>query len=68
MKKLNFKNFMEKYNLKNITMNERELQRVYNYPIYPRDFKIDSDRGFVIIGKGSQGGTHWTCFIVKNKF
>ena len=48
-------------------MNESELQRVYNYPIYPRDSKIYSDKGFVNIGNGSIGGTHWTCFIKDNK-
>ena len=36
MKLLNFKVFMKKYKLKNDTMNESELQRVYNCPIYPR--------------------------------
>ena len=66
MKILTFKDFMKNYNLKNKTMNESELQRVYNYPIYPRDSKIYSDRGFVNIDNGSQGGTHWTCFIVKD--
>ena len=40
MKILNFKDFMKKYNLKNDTMNETELQRVYKYPLYPRDSKI----------------------------
>ena len=35
MKVLNFKDFMKKYNLKDDTMNESQLQRVYNYPIYP---------------------------------
>ena len=45
-------------------MNESQLQKIYNYPIYPRDSKIYSDRGFVNIDNGSQGGTHWTCFIV----
>ena len=40
MKVLNFKDFMKKYILKNDTMNESELQNVYNYPIYPRDCKI----------------------------
>ena len=48
-------------------MNELELQRVYNYPISPRDSKIFSDKGFVNIDNGSQGGTHWTSFIVKDK-
>ena len=65
MKDLNFKDFMKKYNLKNDTMNESELQKIYNYHIYPRDSKIISDRGFVNIDNGSRGGTHWTCFIVK---
>ena len=66
MKLLNFKDFMKKYILKNDTMNESELQRVYNYKIYPRDSKIYSDKGFVNIDNGYQGGTHWTCFIVKD--
>ena len=47
-------------------MNESQLQKIYNYSIYPRDSKINSDRGFLNIYNGSQGGTHWTCFIVKD--
>ena len=66
MKVLNFKDFMKKHNLKNDTMNESELRRVYNYPIYPRDSKIYSERGFVNIDNGSMGGFHWICFIVKD--
>ena len=66
MKDLNFKDFMRKNKLKNDTMNESQLQRVYNYSIYPRDSKIYSDKGFVNIDNGSRGGTHWTCFIVKD--
>ena len=66
MKKLIFKDFMKKTNLKNDTMNESHLQRVYNYPIYPRDSKIYSDKGFVNIDNGSMGGSQWTCFIVKD--
>ena len=59
---------MKKYNLKNDTMNESQLQiqKIYNYPIYPRDCEIYSDKGFVKIDNGSMGGTHWTCFIVKD--
>ena len=57
---------MKKYNLKNDTMNESNLQRIYNFPIYPRDCQIYSDRGFVNIDNGSQGDTHWTGFIVKD--
>ena len=66
MKVLNFEDFMTKNSLKNDTMNETELQRVYNYPIYPRESKIYSDSGFVNIDDGSQNGTQWTCFIVKD--
>ena len=40
---------------------------MYIYPIYPRDSKINSDKGFVNLDNGSQVGTHWTCFIVKYK-
>ena len=47
-------------------MNESESQKVYNYLIYPRDSKKISDKGFVNIDNGFQGGTHWTCFIVKD--
>ena len=64
---LNFKDFMKKYNLKNDTMNESQLQKIYNYPMYPRDSKIYSDKGFVNIDNGSLGGTHWVAFIVKGK-
>ena len=66
MKVLYFKDFMKKYELKNISMNESDLQRVYKYNMYPRDSKICSDRRFVKIDDGSQGGTHWTCFTVKD--
>ena len=47
-------------------MNESQLQKFFNLPIYPRDSKIYSDKGFVNIDKGSRGGTLWTCFIVKD--
>ena len=58
---------MEKNKLKDNTMNESQLQRVYNYPIYLRDSKIYSDNGFVNIDDGRSGGSHWTCFIVTDK-
>ena len=32
---LSLKQFMEKYNLKDQTMSESDLQKVYNYKIYP---------------------------------
>ena len=66
MRVLNFKDFMKKYKLENDTMDESRLQEIYNYPIYPRDSKIQSDKGFVNIDDGRMGGTHWTCYIVKD--
>ena len=66
MKVLNFKDFMKTNNLKNNTMNESQLQKVYNHPIYPKGSKIYSDRGFVNIDNGSTGGSHWTCFYIKD--
>ena len=67
MKTLGFRDFMIKYNSKNDTMNESQLQKIYNHPVYPRDSKIYSDKGFVNIDDGRMGGSHWTCFIVKDK-
>ena len=66
MKVLNFKGFMKKYKLKKDTMNKSQLQKISNYAIYPRDSKINSERRFNNIDNGSQGGTHWTSFIVKH--
>ena len=47
-------------------MHEREIQRVYKYNLHSRDSKIYSDKGFVNIDDGSQGGSHWTCYIKKD--
>ena len=47
-------------------MDKSELQRVYNYPTYPRDSEVYYDKGFVNIHNSSMGETHWTCFIAKN--
>ena len=58
MKILNFKIFMKNYDSKDDTMDESDIQRVYNYPIYPRDSKIYSDKGFVNNADGSMNGTH----------
>ena len=58
---------MKKYSLEDDTKNQRELQRVYNYNIYPRDSQIYSDKGFANMDNGSQNGTHWTSFLVKDK-
>ena len=64
---LNLKDFTKKYNLKNDTMNESELQRVSNYEIYPTDGIISTNKGFVDIDNGILGGTHWKCFFYKRQ-
>ena len=48
-------------------MNESQLQKVYIYPIYPRDSQIYSDKGFVNTDDGSTRGSHWTCFYKKDR-
>ena len=57
---------MKKYYLGNDTMNESELRKVYNYPIYPRDSNIHSVQVFVNIDDGGSGGTHWCAYYVKD--
>ena len=47
-------------------MNESQLQNMFNYPIYPRNSKIYSNKRFVNIDNGSLSGPHWVCFIVKD--
>ena len=66
MRVLNFEDFKKKYNLRNDTINASQLQKIFKYPIYPRNSKIYSVKGFINIDNGSQGATHWTCFIVKD--
>ena len=41
-------------------------KKKYDHNIYPRDSNIMTDRGFVSLDNGSMGGSHWTCFIVKD--
>ena len=67
MKILNFEDLMKENKLKNDTRNESNLQRVYNFRIYPRDSQLYSDGGFVNIDDGSQGGSHWCCFTMQDK-
>ena len=62
---LSLKDFMKKYNLRDDTMAESVLQQVYIFPIYPRGSKMYSDKGFVNKDDGSQGGSHWCCFVIK---
>ena len=67
MKTLNFKRFERKYNFENSTMNESDLQRVYNYKIQARGSITTTIKGFVNIDDGRLGGAHWTCFYIKDK-
>ena len=53
MRKLGFKDIMRKYKLKDDTMNENNLRRVYTYLIYPKISKIYTHKGFVNSDDGS---------------
>ena len=46
-------------------MTKSELQRVYIFPIYPRDSEITHNKGIVNADNGQLVGTHWTCFYKK---
>ena len=48
-------------------MKESHIQRVFKNTLYRRDSKTYSEKGFVKLEKGEQGGTHWVCFINKGK-
>ena len=56
---LSLKEFMENYKLKEDTMNESDLRKVYNYNIYPRDSRIVRDKGFVNTDNGQIGRICW---------
>ena len=58
---------MKKYIVKDGTMNDGELKRVYNVPIYARDSEKITNKKFVTLGNGEQGGTQWRCFYIKYK-
>ena len=66
MTNANLKDFRKKLYFKNDTMNESELQRFFNYPVYPRGSKICSDKMCVNIDNGQMGSSHETAFSVKN--
>ena len=57
MRILNFEDFIKKHKLKYDTMNESELQRVYNYKKFPRGSTTTTDKSFVKKDKGSMGGS-----------
>ena len=67
IKILNFEDFSKKTHLKNDTLKECQLQIICIYLIYPRKSKTYSDGIFVNIDNSSQCGTHWVCFLVKDK-
>ena len=66
VKVLNIEIFMRKFSSKNDTMKGSELQRYYNYPIYPRVSKIITDKGFINLDDGRMEATPWGCFTVKD--
>ena len=65
---LNFKDFMKKYKLKNDTMNESEIQKNYNHKYTPETLKFIQIKDLLTqtMAVWVMGGSHWTCFIVKD--
>ena len=59
------KRFLANKKFNNITKNESDIQRVYNYPMFTWDSKIYSIEGFVIIVDVSMSGSHWAAFYVE---
>ena len=57
---------MEKYNLKDNTVTESDLKKNDNFPTYPRDSIITTDKELVNLDKGSMGGTRGTYFYIKD--
>ena len=56
MKILNFRDFIKKFKLKDDTMNESQLQRVYNYPIHPDIRKCIQIKVLLILITDLKGG------------
>ena len=63
--KLESKPFNRKQKLEDITINERELGKVYNYPIDPSASKTTTNKRFIKTNDGEQGGNHRTYFYSK---
>ena len=66
MTKHNFKDFLKKYNVKNDTVNESEIQIVYNFPMYRRASMKTADEIFVNVDNGKMDGTHCVCYYIKD--
>ena len=58
--------FMKTYISKIGSRDDSDVQKTYKFNKYPKDSKINSDKGFINIDNGEQGGTHWDYFILKN--
>ena len=66
MRKSSFKDFLTECNSKKDAISKNDIQRAYNYPIYPRDSNIELAKGFVNNDNEFQSGTHWVCFMNKD--
>ena len=64
--KFYLEDFMEKCKRKAVTLIVIEFKKLYNYSICPRDSTKTPDKRFVSVDNGSIGGTHGTCFYIKN--
>ena len=69
---MTFKDFVKKYNLKNIATSNTKIQNILSslslndIGIYLRDGPFKSDIGIVNLHPSK--GTHWVCYIIENYF
>ena len=47
-------------------MNQNYKEFIIILQTNPKNSNIHSDKGFLNIDNGSQGGTHWCCFCIKD--
>ena len=62
----NLKNFWKNIIQKLLLRTKLIWKKAYNYTIYPRDSKISTEKRYVNNDDVSLGGTHWTCFFIKD--
>ena len=46
---------------------ESECEQVFSDNIYTKDSLFTSEKRLVNVENGQMGGTHWTCFYIKDK-
>ena len=64
--KLNLNDFMKKLQFDKWYYPWKWFLKIIKILFFAKDLEIYSDKSFVIINTGKQGGPHWKIFCVKN--